>query len=511
MTYAETRDSEQLRILDGAIAEFIARYKSRPPTARRQTLVFFPGAFGSALTRASTPYRDDAGPQQRITFQTIWLTEASLNPEEPDKNALNLRMHMGSHGVRRDHDDRIIIADGALEEGDGDDRVGLYDGFLDWCERAGFDWFVFGWDWRRRPDETATFFRTKFLPRFRSTVIDLCEGADPLANFSLVGHSFGGLIVSLVLRQLEGDLLADTMSRAVTVATPFYGFSGQVHFWFEPNYLFQLLGRRPVVEAGASMPASYMVNWLDVSTFKTHEAAFRADPKYPLADYPSVDAMDRAQVADPYDPQTNGALVRYPATTGFDMDELRHARELLRRLAEPLARNLAEKFFNIRGIQVTPEGVVTNKTPSDTTWRWIEPTFDPDIDETPIADGPLGPGDRTLPAWSTHLVTLAAANRRTVEIKGEHMFIMNETMVQDELADLLGADRAAIKMVEPRSRPLPEPATSEEALTYLRGLHRLRRPGLVAVDPSDVARYRNQFSHEKLRSIYRRIMMDLMK
>jgi hypothetical protein len=49
MNYRDTRDSEQLRILDKSIDTFISGFH---PTA--QTIIFFPGGLASRLLRAKT-------------------------------------------------------------------------------------------------------------------------------------------------------------------------------------------------------------------------------------------------------------------------------------------------------------------------------------------------------------------------------------------------------------------------------------------------------------------------
>jgi hypothetical protein len=46
--------------------------------------------------------------------------------------------------------------------------------------------FIFGWDWRRRLEDTVSFFFNKFLPLFRRTVQQQC-GVDPLQDFIPMG------------------------------------------------------------------------------------------------------------------------------------------------------------------------------------------------------------------------------------------------------------------------------------------------------------------------------------
>ena len=77
--------------------------------------------------------------------------------------------------------------------------------FTQWCELNDLDLFIFSWDWRRRLDDTVNFFFTQFLPLFRTEVQQQC-GVDPLERFILMGHSFGGMVVKLMLHQNEAML-----------------------------------------------------------------------------------------------------------------------------------------------------------------------------------------------------------------------------------------------------------------------------------------------------------------
>jgi hypothetical protein len=62
MNYQDTRDSEQLRILDKSIDTFISGFH---PTA--QTIIFFPGGLASRLLRAKTPYKPNSRHRNVLT------------------------------------------------------------------------------------------------------------------------------------------------------------------------------------------------------------------------------------------------------------------------------------------------------------------------------------------------------------------------------------------------------------------------------------------------------------
>ncbi len=371
---------------------------------------------GCQLLRARTAYQDTVTTAQRFQYDKVWLTiETFLG------DALNLKMHKDGQGVFRDLDNRIIIADGAVELF----GVSPYSLFTLWCELNGLDWFIFGWDWRRRLEETVSFFLTRFLPRFQSTVQSVCN-TDPLQDFILIGHSFGGMIVNLILRQYSA-LLAN-MSRAVTVGAPFYGYDGQLHRWFEGDQYFNHLGKRKVISVISSMPACYTLPYLDAGTYAANQAALthdQEDARYSLNDYPSRDAANPVQMADPFNPVGQ----RYPNNTNFDLAELQHGLQIFQQLTAPLTQ-YADRFFNIRGVQQAAASV-----PGGIRWRLLAAPNNPPI--SPIANQPpTVPGDGVQPAWSTRLVTLAPAQWRTVD-GIDHMFIMEYPATQQAIGEVL--------------------------------------------------------------------------
>jgi hypothetical protein len=113
MSYDTTRDSEQLRLLDKSIDDFIDRYNnsSGPANGPRQTIFLFPGGMASKLRRATESYDDGVSSPQTFSYDTIWLEpETIVWPAA----VLDLKMRKVAPGKYRDKDDRIIVADGAL-------------------------------------------------------------------------------------------------------------------------------------------------------------------------------------------------------------------------------------------------------------------------------------------------------------------------------------------------------------------------------------------------------------
>jgi len=439
MNYQDTRDSEQLRLLDKTIDIFVRQFQ---PAA--QTIIFFPGGLASRLFRAKTPYRTNISAPQQFDFddQEVWLSAWTFG--HPELNALKLKMHKGADGFYHDEDDRIIIANGCI----GLAGITPYDDLSGWCKANNINLFILGWDWRRPLADTVTFFLDQFLPKLNKHL------GSPLKNFTLVGHSFGGMIVNLILksgRPLEG------MNRAITVATPFYGYGGQIHRWFEGEPLLNHLGENKIdiIKTLSSLPASYTLNWLEEQTFNTIRGDLGSGD-FAIQDYPS---RERADPYNPPQPDHQGR-VRYPTgLLGFSLEELGNGREVCKKLAEKMPDGLDQKFFNIRGIQIGIGPGPLKQTICGTDWKLIHPDFDPRRENSPITSD-LGPGDQVLPAWSTHLVTLPVKNRITVQDVLHHSFILSSDKVQEELGALLGLP--ASKKVS--SVPKTEIASLDEKL-----------------------------------------------
>ena len=415
MTYGQTRNDEQLRQLDAEIGDFISRYSGNYSATDRKTLILFPGGMGSRLLHASTPVSQGSP----YSYDTVWLDCSII---------FGAGLYLQMQGDI-DYNKHIIVPNGAI------DFMTLrpYDGFAQWCDTNEIDYFVFGWDWRRDMNLTVDFFLGSFLPLFRQRVQDAC-GADPLENYSLVGHSMGGLIVKLIMNRTN-DPYVQLTKQAVTVATPFYGYGGQLPRYFvgDPD-LNGIYGKRQLTRIISSFAGCYALLFLDETTYGRDRAALEADPDYPLVAYPILDASTGA-IADPYNPKTKPGKVRYPNNYGFDKLALSCGKLVYRDIAAPLDSEINAKFFNFRGIQVR-NGAAVNETVNNQTWDWIKPNFDPQIGASPIVDY-LGPGDGTLPAWSTRSVFTPAANVRNLRGDVDHMSMMDDGMVLNELAKVI--------------------------------------------------------------------------
>src|SRR4029450_4948907 len=339
--------------------------------------------------------------------------------------ARKLIMHKTA-GEYRDKGDRIVVADGLANVF----GVSPYSFFTVWCTARQIDWFVFPWDWRRSVDEVGRFFVDRFLPHFKARVQAECNNADPLADYSLIGHSAGGLVVNWILRNVAP--LPATLRKVITVAAPFYGYSGQLHRWFEGEPLVNGGGlfTKDIIKAICSFPGCYSWHFLPEGFYEANKVDFQTDPAYPLPSYPSSD-FATGNPADPYNPQPPGQ--RYPtqSQSGFLTAELTKAATLFGALTSPLSPAQAAMFVNIRG------DTTANNTLNTTTWQLVPP-----ISPTPIADTSITPGDGTQPGWTTRDIGLARqvpANVITVQ-GGDtaHMIIMDSPQTMAQVAAALG-------------------------------------------------------------------------
>lgn len=430
MSYDSVRMGEQMRILDPSIDAFIDRYNLFSLEAElagvvpaRQTVFLLAGGMASKLKRAKKAW-DPSGPaSQLFNYDTVFGDVPSLLGGA----ARDLRMHKTTAGQHRDKGNRVVIADGIVN------LFGItpYVLFTAWCFSKKIDCFVFPWDWRRSVDEIGTFFVERFLPHFQERVQTECNNADPLADYSLIGHSAGGMVVNWLLRNV--DPLPGTVRKLITVAAPFYGYGRQLHRWFEGESTFNVGGifTDGIIKALSSFPGCYAWNFLPLDFYEANQALFlNDDPAYRLLSYPSLDSVTLDPV-DTYDPQPEGQ--RYPtfAQTGFDADELSNAKALFAELTSPLSAAQAAMFVNIRG------DTTANNTLDETTWRVLPP-----IAPSPIGDASLTPGDDVQPVWSTRDIGLFnQVPGNVITLKGSdttHMFIMDSAQVMTEIAAVLG-------------------------------------------------------------------------
>ena len=244
------------------------------------------------------------------------------------------------------------------------------------------------------------------------------------------------MLIKLILNRTNNPYV-QLFKSAVTVASPFYGCGGQLpHYFIGDPDLNPLYGNRTVTRIISSLAAGYTLLFLDQNTYQRDGAKLMQDPHYPLLRYPILDTINGTP-ADPYNPQTYGAKVRYPQLYGFDWGMPVVARRYTTRL--PLC-SIPQSTQN----SSTSAGSPPRTAPTSTRPSRIRPgagsipiLIREDETNCPITDY-LGPGDGDAASLVNAVCARAAANVRT--LRGDqidHMFMMNNTQVLNELSTVI--------------------------------------------------------------------------
>ncbi len=422
MAYQQDKDQAYLNRLQDQITNFVSRYNANPNPGHT-TIVLFPGGLASKLVRAQ-----NAWPTPPSAYDVAWIDCSILS---------GAFAYLQLAANEDDYQNKFVIPDQNIDWMD----LTPYDQFIQWCQGAGLDLFIFGWDWRLPTKQAADFFLNSLMPLFEQRTGKECV-SDPLSNFWLLGHSFGGLVVKQIMNQYNSKYV-QILKGAITAATSFYGYGGQVHRFFigdsDLNGMEGVQGPQIVTEIISTLPAGYELMFLDYDTFIANKAGLAVDPdNFNLTAYPSVDPHTNAP-ADPYRPvpgkgANQNGCVRYISNYGFDWDMLSDGLVACQAFAQSLDRSVAGKFFNIRGVQGAP-GAELNNTCIAQAWSLVPMDLDPDNGVDGIQDI-LGPGDDTLPAWATRLVR----NQQVQTVWAsdlDHMDLMNHKDIQIAVAKIL--------------------------------------------------------------------------
>jgi hypothetical protein len=503
MDYGTVRDGEFTKRLDASIASFVTGYQANHPT-----IILFPGGMGSQLCHYNqtfpTPPRDS---------QLLWVA-CDFFAAGAEKIWLNKDNSDARH--------QYVVADDAIDFL----VVRPYRGFRDWCRRKKVNLFVFGYDWRRSAQEAATHFVGTFMPHLDRAI--RAKTGEPLKNYTLVGHSAGGMAVKLIVND-AGNEYVRRMSRAITVATPFYGYAGQIQRFLtgvlalnwnlaEPDHQ-----NRRMAEIIATMPGGYEFLYLDEQTYRDNYDAFNSpheDEDYRLPNYPCMDAVTNTP-ADPYHPTADGQKVRYPvAPADLELDRLlRGGLRVAKDVAKRLDDSVAARFYNIRGVQKRNNRKL-KKTAVRSTWLRIKPAdYNPDADSAhrpKLMVDTLGYGDGVQPAWGTRLLQMleppynAPVDPHVIPIENaavDHMFMMNETAVQNAIAKLLGL---SLTRIVAKPTPAPRPASQAEFNDFLKDLDRAQKRKKRT--PAEQLDYiRETYSEAQLNRLALRGYADLLK
>ena len=371
MSYEIARNHEIHDAHQRVIDIFAKSYRSGQPT-----IVLLPGGMGSHLDRSTRPFVND----QSIPFpmyDPVWMDVEMIFGRDLEL----LRIEENGH----DAGNHMVIPTGPLQF-----LVNAYDGTQRFFKDLGWNYIVFGYDWRRSLEEAASQL-TEFLANLRDRVKDLRD-FDPLPTTTLLAHSQGGLVGKIFLQSVSGDDgggIGLWMERFVTIGTPFYGTSShQDRYYQGQSPLNTFYGKRRVAEIAGSLPGPYVLMFADQSALDAGTQA-----KLGLTGYPITDSATGAP-ADPYDAAN---FSRYPAwvNTTF-LDDAVLARETI---VADLPKAVADRVFHIR------TGLNT-KTATKLKWDpVVGAAYDPASALSPLT-AVAGKGDGTVPFWSARLAQI---------------------------------------------------------------------------------------------------------
>ena len=288
----------------------------------KPTVLLLPGGMGSQLERSEKKY--PASPN--VINDVIWLDPGILVNDAP-------KLEITPNG--EDLGKFVIAAHGPVS------LFGVttpYGELEDLAWNSGWNYGVFGYDWRRSLKESAGYF-TSFILAFRKRVIGAYgPDKDPIPRLTIVCHSMGGMVCTYALRDSNFSGLG--FHAVLTIATPFYGTSTQQERYYVgiPGFLNNWYGAKTVTRIVASLPGPYTLMFLPKSIYD------RDGQKLGLSRYPQIDPNGNS----PADPYSTGMLNRWPKYVKDHKKYLNDAAGELDKLSQPINAKIAPYFFNVR-------------------------------------------------------------------------------------------------------------------------------------------------------------------
>lgn len=470
--YEDRLIAEQLRIMDKPIEAFLDSYALNRNDPDRKTVLFFPGGLASELVRAKLPF--DRGVSE---WDTLWVDLFEVFVRE---GALALQMN-----GNQDSEQRLIVPSGPLQSC----VINPYDDFIEWCRASQIALLTVPWDFRRSADWNVNYFLGTLVPEIERRAANRgWRPGEPLNGATMIGHSFGGMLVKWILNEHEHSFCKN-LGLAITVGAPFYGTASQIERLYrsEPELAPPLYDLAEITKVISTMPGGYSLFFLDAQTYDTYGLELSQDEEEGCAldRYPSFDADDPTVRVDPYvfqrnHPQDQGRG-RFPIVdangdwTWFE-SYLAQGQNEFRRLVMELHDSVRGKLHNIRGVQLR-DGNLAAETKIMHRWGWY--TFNGG-DRDSVIESYGGAGDGVIPAWSARLVTQPQENVHTIrgEIDEhlEHGALLDFPGVRSKLLDLMQPGQApATALTHQRRAPRPAPreqlksARLRIALRALRG------------------------------------------
>jgi pimeloyl-ACP methyl ester carboxylesterase len=381
MTYDQYRKELIEGYYDYQLESLMSGYDPDKPT-----IILLPGGMGSQLERTEHKYPKNPN----VINDVIWLDAGIIVNDGP-----KLEINPAGEDL-----DRYVVAAHGPVSFIGVTPYGELKG-LAWSR--GWNYGVFGFDWRRSLDESAGYFKA-FILAFQERVInDYGTDRDPIPHLTIVCHSMGGMVCTYALTDPNFSKLK--FYAIVTIATPFYGTSTQQETYYSgvSGILNARYGAKTVVRIVASLPGPYTLMFLPKVIYN------RDGKKLRLSRYPELDPNGNVD-ADPYDPTL---MKRWPKPVKDHKKYLVDAKNQLVKLSTPINANIAPVFFNVRSSLDTTTAV-------ELVWNNINgDDFIPGSTPSPLT-GIAGPGDGTVPAWSAWHAYCRPKNRYELNQAKDH-------------------------------------------------------------------------------------------
>lgn len=384
-----------------------------------KTIILLPGGGGSLLKR--TTKRFDKPSPVSFKYDDVWIDLGIL---PPSRDAREMKIEDNGH----DKGSHIIRADGAL-----DFLVVVYDGTKKYFRLRDYNYFEYGFDWRRSLFESAKLLR-EFLEEFRDLVMSRGE-SNPLSNTTLICHSHGGLVAILYLQDIFQGLnptssaVSQWIDKMITVGTPFYANSGHIKRYYEGEKQLHLFyDKKELAKIMSTMPGPYIFMYLDKETYD------RDSTKLGLSEYPMIDAKDPAIELDPYNPANKDRLPDWVSA-----DHIKQAKKTRHEFTKKLPASVRKRIYHVRGVK-------NKKTPIRLRWKQITHPYDPYLQKVPlrIKKEDRGPGDGTVPAWAARLAQIPeGTNGRVYDLKKakDHMGLMEHEETLEVIRFIVENDR----------------------------------------------------------------------
>lgn len=442
-TYEQVR-KEQLLKSNSKQAIFFATKRYDP---NKETIIMLPGGLASQLERSKDKYK----PKKKSNFdkyENVWIDLGIIFKKDANKLEITKEGH--------DKNDYFVIPNGPLESF----AENPYDETKKYFRNHDFNYFAYGFDWRRPITESADLLQD-FLKKFRDEVIKkFGKTRDPLPNTTLLCHSMGGLVAKLFLNKVfnKNTKSADVkkwMKRLITVATPFYGTSNHILRYYRGQEPLNIIyGTDKICRLAGTMPGAYILMFLDTHSYlKYHQDITNAE----LTSYPSRDMDNPGKEVDPY---SLNSMSYYPKWIKEDFISL--SRKIRRKIIQELPNAVIKNVFHIRS-----DGRSMNV---ELRWKNINRIYDPYVSKLPFK-GTKGKGDGTVPFWSARLAQTPDKQIFNLRIANNHSSLLEHIETLKAAKYIIEKDKVPkIIRFDKKDVKVPQLATKKAVEQFLNGV-----------------------------------------